>query len=92
MNKEVMFSSKSDEYATPQGLYDLLNKEFCFDLDPCSTDENCKCAVHYTKADNGLEKNWGGAECFAIPHIATFPPGLKNVTEKGAKTIPWSLC
>lgn len=85
MNKEVMFSSKSDEYATPQELYNLLNKEFCFDLDPCSTDENCKCAAHYTKADNGLEKNWGGCRVFCNPPYSDISSWVEKCYREGCK-------
>jgi len=48
MNTKLMFSSNSDEYATPQELFDELNSEFKFDLDPCATDENHKCNKYYT--------------------------------------------
>lgn len=61
MNTKGVFSSQTDEWATPQWLFDELNAEFHFDLDPCATDENHKCAEYYTKADSGLAKNWGGA-------------------------------
>lgn len=43
INTEVMFSSKSDEWETPQELYDELNKEFHFTLDPCANEQNHKC-------------------------------------------------
>lgn len=37
-------SSATDEWATPQGEYDLLNREFGpFTLDVCATAENAKC-------------------------------------------------
>lgn len=62
MNTGVMFSSKSMEWATPKELYEILDGEFHFTLDPCSTDENAKCKLHYTLKDNGLEQNWGGAK------------------------------
>lgn len=64
MNTAVMFSSASEEWATPQGLFDELNAEFGFTLDPCSTHENAKCTKHYTKADDGLAQSWGGRDCF----------------------------
>lgn len=35
MNTKVMFSSMSDEWRTPQNLFDELDKEFDFDSDPC---------------------------------------------------------
>lgn len=50
----------SDEYETPMGLFMELNNEFDFNLDPCSTDENCKCENHYTIENDGLTQNWGG--------------------------------
>ena len=60
MNKEVMWSHKSDEWETPQSFFDEINKEFNFDLDPCATEENHKCDRYYTINDDGLTQNWGG--------------------------------
>lgn len=66
MNK-ILFSSNSDEWVTPDSLYNKLNEEFKFDLDPCSTDENAKCIEHFTKKDNGLSKEWRGRRVFCNP-------------------------
>ena len=66
MISKTLFSSKSDEWTTPQSLYEDLDKEFHFNLDPCSTDDNAKCKSHYTLKDNGLEQNWGGVACSVI--------------------------
>lgn len=60
MNTEIMFSSKTDLWATPQSFYDELDKEFQFTLDPCATPENAKCEKFFTKEMNGLSQNWGG--------------------------------
>ncbi|HXS60809.1 MAG TPA: DNA N-6-adenine-methyltransferase [Candidatus Sulfopaludibacter sp.] len=38
----------SDEWRTPQWLFDELNKEFNFDIDLCATKENSKCKNYYT--------------------------------------------
>ena len=35
MNTKVMFSSMSDEWITPQSLFNKLDKEFNFDSDLC---------------------------------------------------------
>ena len=64
MNSKVMFSSKSDEWGTPQHIFDKLNDEFKFNLDPCSTIENHKTEYFFTKEINGLNENWGGVQCF----------------------------
>ena len=66
MNK-VLFSSNSDEWETPQYLYDLLNAEFGFNLDPCATNENHKCERYFTKERNGLLQKWGGYTVFCNP-------------------------
>lgn len=67
MNKKALFTSKSDEWATPQHIFDSLNAEFGFDLDPCSDGNNAKCKNHYTIIDDGLSKDWGTSTVFMNP-------------------------
>lgn len=67
MNTSLMFSSATDEWATPLDFYNTLNNEFNFNLDPCATDDNHKCAKYFTKADNGLLQSWGGYKVFCNP-------------------------
>ena len=64
---EVMYSSKSNEWETPQELFDRLDREFHFTLDPASTHENAKCAKHYTQEENGLAQDWRGETVFCNP-------------------------
>lgn len=56
----VMFSSKTDDWATPQEFFDELDAEFRFSLDPCASDTNHKCGKYYTREQNGLRQDWGG--------------------------------
>lgn len=63
MNKNQrtgLMSSNSDEWETPPELFDELNEEFHFTLDPCCTYENAKCAKHYTIEEDGLVQSWKG--------------------------------
>lgn len=60
MNKDLMFSSKTDMWETPQDLFDKLNKEFHFTLDVCATPENAKCYNFYTPEEDGLANAWFG--------------------------------
>lgn len=62
MVSKALFSSKSDEWSTPRDIYEALDNEFKFNLDPCSTNDNCKCENHFTIEDDGLSKNWGGVQ------------------------------
>ena len=54
---KVHYSSTTNEWATPDDLFEALDKEFKFTLDPCATDDNHKCKKYYTKETNGLVKN-----------------------------------
>lgn len=67
MNTELMFSSKSNEWATPQVLFDKLDREFHFTLDPCATPENAKCKKYYTESDDGLAQDWTNETVFCNP-------------------------
>lgn len=85
-----LFSSASVEWATPQALFDELDAEFHFDLDPCSTNENAKCAEHFTKAEDGLSQNWGVKGCFAIrPTGENSQSGSKKRTTRQKKARSW---
>lgn len=63
----VLFSSATDVWATPQDLFDELNKEFSFNLDPCALPENAKCEKYFTPEIDGLTQCWGGATVFCNP-------------------------
>ncbi len=63
----IHFSSKTPEWATPQQLFDFLNKFYHFNLDPCATKENAKCKKFFTKEQDGLKQNWGGYRVFMNP-------------------------
>lgn len=87
MNTDVMFSSKKNEWATPQQFYDELNKEFNFNLDPCSDGKNNKCERFFTKKQDGLKQNWGVLEYSVIlPMAQKSKNGLKKLIEKELKT------
>ena len=67
VNTEVMFSSKTDNWATPQDFYDRLNKRFNFELDPCADAANHKCQIYYTKEQDGLQQDWSKYRTYVNP-------------------------
>lgn len=67
MIDKALFSSATDEWATPQALFDELDREFHFTLDPCANAYNHKCAKWYSKSDDGLSKSWSGETVFVNP-------------------------
>lgn len=62
-----LYSSATDQWATPQAFFDKLNAEFGFTLDPCALPSNAKCTKYYTPTDNGLLQDWGGESVFCNP-------------------------
>ena len=87
MNLDVMYSSKTNEWSTPQYFFDELNKEFNFTLDPCATKQNAKCNKFYTQDDNGLEKDWQGEIVFCNPPYGRkIKHWVKKCQEESQKT------
>ena len=62
-----MVSSKTNEWTTPQSLFDKLNDEFGFTLDPCCQVETAKCQKYYTQKENGIIQDWSNDVVFMNP-------------------------
>lgn len=63
-----MFSSATDEWETPQDLFDRYDAVYHFALDPAATAENAKCDRFFTKEQDGLSQPWGGAVWLNPPY------------------------
>ena len=84
MKTETLFSSRSDEWETPQWLFDRLNRIFCFELDVCADDNNHKCERYFTKEDDGLSKNWGGWRVWCNPPYGRV---IRKWVKKASETV-----
>ena len=78
MVSETLFTSESTEWETPDDLFNELNREFNFTLDPAATPENAKCKQYYTKELDGLKQPWPG-------RVFCNPPYGKDVGKWTAK-------
>lgn len=85
MISNALKSSNSDEWVTPQDLFDHLNAEFHFTLDPSSTDENHKTDLYFTKEHDGLNHSWGGYRVFCNPPYSQISKWVKKAYEEGTK-------
>lgn len=83
MNKDVMFSSKTDSWATPPDFFRKLDDEFHFNLDPCADELNHKCDTYFTETENGLIQEWGGYNVFVNP---PYGRAIGQWVEKAYKT------
>lgn len=63
----AIFSSKKDDWETPQYYFDSLNKRFQFTVDAASSESNHKLPRYWTAEDSGLVKPWAGERVFPNP-------------------------
>ena len=56
----AMFSSASEEWATPDDLFRELDRAFRFTLDVAATYENRKCDRYFNRETDGLTQEWRG--------------------------------
>lgn len=88
MNNDVMFSSKTDVWATPQRFYDELDREFNFELDVFATPENAKCRRFYTKEQDGLAQPWTGRVWCNPPYGREIGKWVKFGDSKNSAPFP----
>ena len=65
--EKILFSSGKDDWETPPELFEELDAEFHFDLDPCAKPKTAKCKDFYTPEQDGLQQDWGGRRVFCNP-------------------------
>jgi phage N-6-adenine-methyltransferase len=68
----VMFSSKSDDWATPAAVYRELDAEFAFDDDPCPLGE-----LPTIGRMDGLAREWG-RKIFCNPPYSQIPQFIEK--------------
>lgn len=81
---EGLYSSKTDQWATPKWLFDRLNSMFCFDLDVCADNDNAKCPTYFTKDQDGLKQDWGGHRAWCNP---PYGRQINQWVRKAAQTV-----
>ena len=87
MNREVMFSSKTDLWETPQDFFDKLNEEFHFQTDVCALPENAKCENFYTPEQDGLSQEWSGTCWCNPPYGRQIAKWVRKASESKATTV-----
>jgi site-specific DNA-methyltransferase (adenine-specific) len=90
MNTSTLFSSQSDEWSTPQDLFDALHAEFNFSLDPCAVECNCKLSFFFSPELDGLFQPWTRERVFMNPpysNIRAWMAKANAESKKGATVV-----
>lgn len=85
MDKEdlnVIFSHKTDSWATPEWLFKKLDKSYKFTLDPAADHFNRKCAKYFTLDEDGLKQDWAGETVFINPPYSKIYDWVKKAAEQ----------
>lgn len=82
-----MFTSTTDEWETPQDLFDALDIVFHFTLDVCATADNAKCERYYTKEEDGLNQKWDGVCWMNPPYGREIGKWVKKAYESGCVCV-----
>lgn len=87
MNTDLMFSSKTDLWETPQWLFDKYNAIHHFETDVCALPENAKCEKFFTPEIDGLKQEWTGVCWCNPPYGRRIGEWVKKAAESGAKVV-----
>lgn len=78
--------AQTEEWETPQALFDSLDDEFHFTLDPCASKENAKAEKYFTREQDGLLQSWEGEVVFCNPPYGRpIRDWVKKAAEEAAK-------
>lgn len=77
-----------ENWSTPQGLFDELDKRYHFEVDVCASKDNAKCPKFFTKEQDGLKQKWEGI-CWCNP---PYNEQIGLWIEKGWKSAFMGAC
>ena len=87
MNTDLMFSSKSDCWETPDAFSRALDAEFHFTLDACALPTNAKCRAFYTPKQDGLTQPWSGTVWCNPPYGREIGKWVKKAAGESCEVV-----
>lgn len=75
---DVHFSSRNDEWETPDDFFAELDAVFHFDLDACASQHNAKCPRFFTKEEDALKHRWRGTVWMNPPYGREITPFMRK--------------
>lgn len=63
----MTLDKSSDEFGTPQRMFDALHDEFSFTIDACATKKNAKLPKYYSKENSAFGQDFSNERVFCNP-------------------------
>jgi site-specific DNA-methyltransferase (adenine-specific) len=86
-----LFTSRTEEWETPNYVFLPLNQEFKLKVDVCATSENAKCKIFFNKSADGLKREWSPFRCWMNPpygrDISKWMKKAFNESQRGALVV-----
>lgn len=83
---EARWRGSGRHWETPWDLFERLNEEFFFTLDPCATPETAKVARYFTESQDGLAQSWCKERIFMNPPYGAELPLWTRKAKEAAET------
>ena len=84
---ELMRRRDSNEWETPQKLFDKLNEEFHFTLDAAASKQNAKCKAYYDAEADGMKQPWTGTVWCNPPYGRGIADWVKKAYEESKRGV-----
>lgn len=85
------YNGNGRHWSTPPEVFDPLQAEFGFTLDPCATAATAKCVRFYTEETDGLRQDWSGERVFMNPpygrEIYAWTRKAREESKRGALVV-----
>lgn len=88
----AIFSSKSDDWATPQAFFDKLNAIYDFTVDVCASAGNAKCFTFFTREQDGLQQEWTGVAFMNPPYGKTIRAWIEKASRAALEGKATVVC
>lgn len=82
--EKVLWSSESDEWETPQELFDKLHEEFHFTMDAAASYDNAKCKRFWS---DSLELNWSEERAWCNPPYSKWQKFVAKAAESSNLSV-----
>ncbi len=84
---DVMYSSGTEHWSTPEWLFLELNSLYNFTLDACADTTNYKVKKYFSKKDNGLAQSWANNTTWVNP---PYGREISDWVSKASQTVMFS--